>query len=392
MQSSSTRPIALFGLSFRPFFLAGAVYALLAIPLWIAAFLGYIPAWQPSGGWLAWHRHEMLFGFSAAIIAGFLLTAVQNWTGVPGLSGRPLVLLAGLWLAARVAWLANAPMWVLMPLELAFLPAVAIAFGWNLWKVRQYRNAPILVVLSLLALCNLCAMIGIQTGDDLLQRRGVFGALWLVAALMSVIGGRVIPFFTQRGLNLPAASPALPWLDNLLLIGSILIALLMLSGWGLAASIWQVPLFLLVAAGQIVRLVRWYHPGIWRVPLVWSLHIAYAWMAAALLAMAMWHAGWEIGLSQATHLLAIGGMSGLILAMLARVTLGHTGRPLQPPSYMNLAFILLSVAVPARVWLIEWSALAGFWLAVLCWAIAFALYLWYYAPLLCKPRPDGRPG
>lgn len=389
---SSTRPIALFGLSFRPFFLAGAVYALFAIPLWIAAFLGYVPDLQPSGGWLAWHRHEMLFGFSVAIVAGFLLTAVQSWTGVPGLSGAPLILLSILWLAARLAWLADAPMWLLMPVELAFLPAVAVAFGWNLWQVRQYRNVPILVVLGLLALCNLYAMIGLQTGDHMLQRRGAFGALWLVAALMSVIGGRVIPFFTQRGLNLPAPSPALPWLDNLLLIGSILIAALMLSGWGLAVHGWQAPLYLLVATGQIVRLVRWYRPGIWKVPLLWSLHVAYAWMAVALLAMALWHAGWEIGLSQATHLLAIGGMTGLILAMLARVTLGHTGRPLQPPGYMNLAFILISLAVPARVWLIELSALAGFWLAVVCWSIAFAMYLWHYAPLLCKPRPDGRPG
>jgi uncharacterized protein involved in response to NO len=124
-------------LAFRPFFLAGGLLAVLAIPLWLAAFSGSLSAWQPAGGWLGWHRHELLFGFGLAIIAGFLLTAVQTWTGRPGLSGKPLAALALLWLAARVAWLVNAPWPLLVVLEMAFPLAVAVLMGFTLWKVRQ---------------------------------------------------------------------------------------------------------------------------------------------------------------------------------------------------------------------------------------------------------------
>ena len=158
-------------LGFRPFFLGGSLYALLAIPLWIAALSGLLGNWQPAGGWLAWHRHELLFGFGAAIIAGFLLTAVQNWTGQPGLSGKPLAALAGLWLAARVGWLCNLPLPVLLPLEAAFLFAVAALMGQQVWRVRQKNNYPIVAVLLLLASVNCLLLFGLATGDDGLQRR-----------------------------------------------------------------------------------------------------------------------------------------------------------------------------------------------------------------------------
>lgn len=383
---------ALFELSFRPFFLAGAVFAALVIPLWAAAWLGFMGDWQPTGGWLAWHMHEMLFGFAAAIIAGFALTAVQNWTGVPGLSGTPLVVLAALWLLARLAWLAALPVWLVIALDLLFLPAVALAMARSVWIARQKRNYPIVLVLALLALCNLVSLSGLATNDLALQRQGNLGALWLVAALMGMIGGRVIPFFTQRGLNLSQPAPALPWLDYLLLTGSIAVALLMLTGVALQPSIAAGLLFALLGAGHLARLLLWHNTAMWKVPLVWSLHLAYAWLVIALYAMALWNAGWLIGFSQAVHLLAIGSMGGLILAMIARVSLGHTGRPLQPRPAMSAAFILLNLAVPLRVWLAPAWPEGGYWLAALCWASAFALFVWHYAAILYRPRPDGKPG
>ncbi|HHO8893560.1 TPA: NnrS family protein, partial [Pseudomonas aeruginosa] len=188
-------------LGFRPFFLGGALFAVLAIALWLAALAGLWSGWQPVGGWLAWHRHEMLFGFGVAIIAGFLLTAVQTWTGVPGLQGKPLALLAGLWLAARLAWLFDAPLALLLVLQLSFLPLLAWAIGRSLWRVRQKRNYPVVGLLLLLTLADALVLLGLFEGNDDWQRRASIAALWLIAGMMNLIGGRVIPFFTQRGLG-----------------------------------------------------------------------------------------------------------------------------------------------------------------------------------------------
>ena len=391
MQDRRSPLPVLFALGFRPLFLAGALFAVIAIPLWIAAFLGHID-FAPAGGWLAWHRHEMVFGFGMAIVAGFLLTAIQAWTGVPAVTGMPVLLLAALWLVGRLAWLFDAPLWLLIPVDLLFLPLVALTIGRSLWQVKQSRNYPVLVMLLLLTLCNLLVLLGLAQDDFALQRHGAAAALWLIAGLMGLIGGRVIPFFTQRGLGLAEPVAALPRLDNLLMAGSIFVALLMLTGLGLRPSPWQAPIYLLLGLGHLLRLLRWHHPKLWTVPLLWSLHLSYAWLAIALIAMALWHGGWMLGFSQATHLLAIGGMGGMILAMIARVTLGHTGRPLEPAATMSIAFILINLAVPLRVWLSIPMPQTGFWLASLCWAVAFALYLWHYTPILLAPRPDGKPG
>nr|WP_093391771.1 NnrS family protein [Halopseudomonas xinjiangensis] len=389
--SDTQLPPALLRLGFRPFFLAGGLFAALAVPIWLLALFGHLD-WQPSGGWLAWHRHEMLFGFGAAIIAGFLLTAVQNWTGVPGLRGTPLLILVGLWLAGRIAWLLGLTPWLVLALDVAFLPALAVAIGSSLIKVRQTRNYPVLLVITLLALANLLVLVGLVQQSDQLARQGNLGALWLIAALIGVIGGRVIPFFTRNGLTLAAPAEALPWLDNLLLAGSIIVALLMFSGTALAPSPWLAALFTVMGLGHALRLVRWHHVGIWKVPLLWSLHLAYGWLVLAYLAMACWHAGWLISFTQATHLLAIGGMSGIILAMIARVSLGHTGRPLRTPFTMSVAFVLINLAVPARVWLSHVHLSAGLWLAAAAWSVAFGLFVWHYWPMLSRPRPDGGPG
>ncbi|MBC3362337.1 NnrS family protein [Pseudomonas sp. SWRI154] len=382
----------LWRLAFRPFFLAGCVLALLAIPFWLAAFTGRLSAWQPAGGWLAWHRHELLFGFGLAIIAGFLLTAVQTWTGSPGLSGKRLAALALLWLGARLAWLADAPWPLLMALEMGFALAVAALMGLTLWRARQQRNYPIVLVLLLLAAADGLSVYGLVQHDEGLQRQSVLTGLWLVAALMGLIGGRVIPFFTQRGLGRVDGVAPWPWLDRLLLAGSALVALLYAFGPALSASVWVGLLFTALAVGHGIRLVRWHDRDLWRVPLLWSLHLAYAWLAVACLGMALWHFGAPLNPSLAVHALTIGAMAGLILAMIARVSLGHTGRPLEPPTGMTLAFILLNLACFSRVLLGLLLPLPALWLAGLCWLLAFGLYAWRYGPMLLQARVDGHPG
>lgn len=374
-------------LAFRPFFLGACLLAALVVPLWLLALGGLTGEWQPAGGWLAWHRHELLFGFGLAIIAGFLLTAVQTWTGRAGLSGTPLAVLAALWLAARAGWLLNVPMPLLAVLELSFPLAVAGVMGWTLWKVRQTRNYPIVLVLVLLALAD-----GLSLSDPALQRQSVLTGLWLVAAMMGLIGGRVIPFFTQRGLGRAEAVKPWPWLDHLLLSGSILVALLYANGWALMPNLWVGVLFAALGLGHLLRWLRWQDRGLWRVPLLWSLHLAYAWLALACLGMALWHFGAAFNPSLAVHALTIGAMAGLILAMITRVSLGHTGRPLQPPPGMTLAFALLNLACVCRVWLVLVWPLAALWLAGLCWSIGVGLYVWRYGPMLWQARVDGHPG
>ncbi len=382
----------LWRLGFRPFFLAGTAFAALAVPLWLGVLAGWWPAWQPAGGALAWHRHEMLFGFGTAIIAGFLLTAAQNWTGRPAPSGRPLAALALLWLAARLAWLFGAPLWLLVPLELAFLPAVAVLLGRMLWAVRQVRNYPTVGLLALLTLADLLVMLGLLRGNDAWQRQGVLAALWLVATMMGLIGGRVIPFFTQRGLGRPAQVPALPWLECLAQGGLVLLAVLTAAGVALQPHPAFGALFAAVALLHGLRLARWHDAGLWRVPLLWSLHLAYAWLVVALAGQALWHFGLLASASLALHALAVGGVGGLVLAMVARVSLGHTGRPLQPPRAMAWAFALVNLGAAARVLLPPFLPLGGLLLAGACWTAAFGLFVGYYGPLLCRPRLDGQPG
>lgn len=379
-------------LAFRPFFLAGSVFAMLAIPLWIAAWTGLWPGFQPTGGWLAWHRHEMLFGFAMAIVAGFLLTAGQTWTGQPGVSGNRLMVLAGVWLLARLGWLFGMPVALLILLDLLFLLGVTGLMTRMLWVVRQKRNYPIVAVLSLMIGADVLVLCGVALGDDGLQRQGVLAGLWLVAALMAIIGGRVIPFFTQRGLGRTDAVKPWVWLDVGLLVGTGLIAILHAAGVALQQNLLIGLLFLGIAAGHLLRLMRWYDSGIWRVPLLWSLHLAMLWLVVAAAGLALWNFGLLTSSSPSLHALSVGSMSGLILAMIARVTLGHTGRPLQLPSGIVGAFVLFNLGAAARVFLSNQWPIAGLWLAAICWALAFALYAWRYAPMLVAARVDGHPG
>ncbi|MGL6241545.1 NnrS family protein [Pseudomonas sp.] len=374
-----------FSLGFRPFFLAGAGFAAIAVAIWALWLYGRLPGAQPVGGMLAWHRHEMPFGFASAIIAGFLLTAVPNWTGRPGLNGWPLIGLVLVWLLARLAWLLPIPDSLLLASQVPFLPLLAWAIGRDLVAAGKRDNYPILSVIALMAGCQAMTLWGLATDDAGLQRRGVLAALWLVAALMTVIGGRVIPFFIQRGLNRAVAPAASPLPTKVLLLSSLLAAMSFAGGLNDASRSWLAALFLLMGVLHLLRLWRWHDRGIWRVPLLWSLYLAYAWLVVAALAMAMWHAGLMPQQSLATHALAVGGIGGLILAMIARVSLGHTGRLLRVSNSVVLGLALLVIAGVSRVILVPFSGL-GLGLSALLWSSAFGLFLMHYTGILLKPR------
>ncbi|WP_085686465.1 MULTISPECIES: NnrS family protein [unclassified Pseudomonas] len=375
----------LFSLGFRPLFLAGAGFASLAILIWGLWLYGHWFDLQPAGGMLAWHRHEMPFGFAAAIVGGFLLTAVPNWTGIPGVRGGALIALVSVWLLGRLAWWLPLPTGLILALQWGFLPLLAVMLGRDLVVARKRDNYPIVLVLGLMAGCQALTLIGLFNDDAGLQRQGVLGALWLIAALMTVIGGRVIPFFIQRGLNRPPAPVANPLPTRLLLIGSLLTAVTFAAGLNDSPRWWLAGLFVLTGSLQLIRLIRWHDRGMWRVPLLWSLYLAYGWMALATLAMALWHLGVVGQQSLATHALAVGGVGGLILAMIARVSLGHTGRLLQPSKGIVLGFALVLIAAGCRVVLVPFSSL-GLGLSVVLWCAGFALFLRHYTGILLKPR------
>ncbi|MHC8320666.1 NnrS family protein [Pseudomonas sp. GB2N2] len=383
MRRLATAPV--FSLGFRPFFLVGAGFAAIAVAVWALWLYGRLPGAQAVGGMLSWHRHEMPFGFASAIIAGFLLTAVPNWTGHAGLNGWPLIGLLLVWLIARLAWLMPIPAVALIALQIPFLPLLAWVLGRDLVAAGKRDNYPILLVVALLAATQAMTLWGLATEDAGLQRRGVLTAVWLIGALMSVIGGRVIPFFIQRGLNRPVASPAHPIPGRVLLVSSLLAALTFAGGLHDVPRGWLAALFLLIGGLHVLKLWRWHDRGIWRVPLLWSLYLSYAWLAMAALAMALWHAGVMPQQSLATHSLAVGGIGGLILAMIARVSLGHTGRLLQPSKAIVVGFALLLAAGVCRVLLVPFSG-TGVALSAVFWCGAFVLFLVCYTGVLLKPR------
>jgi uncharacterized protein involved in response to NO len=374
-----------FSMGFRPFFLAGAGFAAIAVAIWALWLYGRLPGAQPLGGMLAWHRHEMPFGFATAIIAGFLLTAVPNWTGRPGLKGWPLIGLVLVWLLARLAWYLPIPAPLLLVLQVPFLPLLAWVLGRDLLAAGKRENYPILLMVLLLAGCQALTLLGFVVDDANLQRHGVLAALWLVGALMSVIGGRVIPFFIQRGLNRPATPAAHPLPGKVLLVSAMLAAVSFAIGLNDVPRVWLAVLFALISGLHLLRLWRWHDLGLWRMPLLWSLYLAYAWLAVATLAMALWHLGVMPQQSLATHSLAVGGIGGLILAMIARVSLGHTGRPLLPSKVIVVGFALVLVAGVSRVLLVPFSGW-GLGMSALLWCMAFGLFLSHYTGILLKPR------
>lgn len=383
---------ALFALGFRPFFLAAGAAGLALIAAWVYAFTHGADPGPYYGSGIGWHGHEMLFGYTMAVVAGFLLTAVRNWTGRDTPSGTGLAALALLWLAGRVAPFAGAwlPGWAIAAIDLAFLPAVAAALAPSLLTGGQRRNRIFLGLLGLLTLANLLIHLQALGVTGATAHAGTYLAVQLVVLLMVIIAGRVLPFFTERAL--PAARPwRNAWIEGLA-IGSA--ALLAATVPFLAPSL---PLALLSLAAAIVhalRLAGWHHRDMWSKPILWVLHLGYAWLVVgfALQGLAFWGVGTPL---LALHAFTAGAIGTLTLGMMARVSLGHTGREMRAPAPAAAGFVLITLAAVLRVlgplavpgWYLDTIVAAG-----ICWSAAFASFLWVYAPVLLRPRADGRPG
>jgi uncharacterized protein involved in response to NO len=376
---------ALFALGFRPFYLLAAFWAVIAIPAWIATLTGHL-TWQGPLPPMLWHGHEMLFGFATAVIVGFLFTAVRNWTGLATPKGAHLAAIALLWLAARIA-LIFGPLWLAALLDLAFLPWAAIVIARLLVRARARRNYFIIALLLALTAVNGMVYAGAAGLTDFSPIRALDLAVALITVLETVIAGRIVPGFTANATRVQTVRHV-P-LDQ----AAILLTLLALFGWA-----WQVPTALVgpiaaaAAVAQAWRCWLWRPLATLRMPILWVLHLAHAWIIVALALIAAHALGWNT-LNVVTHVLTVGAMAGLILGMITRTALGHTGRLLKVSRMEVAAYVWLAVALLARVLPpLFWPAVyvPGLWMAAAAWCAAFGLYLWRYVPMLIRPRADGR--
>ncbi|HHF0556702.1 TPA: NnrS family protein [Vibrio antiquarius] len=376
-------------LGFRPFFLFGSIYAIVAIALWVWMFqTGQPNVLAVPALW--WHVHEMLFGFSMAIVVGFVLTAVQNWTGINGTKHYTLLVLFGLWLVPRILLWTPAPLWLTSSIEAVFLLFVAYEVGIRVYRAKGWRNL-FFVPLFLLAIFANFASYATIKGMPPFSSSAVWQAmLWWFTLLLSVMGGRVIPFFTARRFNFEKAQPLawLEWFANLPLV-----MLFVLSFFPVTFAELGNPLMLFAGVAQLVRFVRWKPWLTLSEPLVWSLHAAYLCLPLSLILRGTW--GDAFASHNLIHLFAIGALGGLILAMIARVTMGHTGRMIYKGPNMSLAFAAIIAAALVRSFAVIFDpANMMLWINISggLWIVSFGLFVWRFGVMLITPRVDGHPG
>ncbi|MDX2464518.1 MAG: NnrS family protein [Porticoccus sp.] len=387
------RKLSLFRLAFRPFFLFASLFSILALSLWAIFLYNPTSMWQPLGGWYWWHGHEMLFGFVSAIIVGFLLTAVQNWSGIPGLSGWPLALLFIIWLAGRLLVLFPViPKIAIAVLDTSFLPIAAITLSYPIIRTKLWRNLAFVPLLLLMAWTNGHAHYRLMQGEAF-SLPDTQGTILLITLIIIVMGGRVIPFFTTNALGLKKPQPIVV-IELLAIVPLLLVTLYSLITQNLQPQPHQGFLLLISVVANAIRIGRWKSELTLKNPLLWSLHLAYLFIILSLSLLTLYHFKLSIPLTSSLHGLTVGGMGLMILAMISRVSLGHTGRTLNVGTGMILGYIALIIATVMRVIppLITSQLTPWYILSALCWLFAYVAFVWIYWPVLTRPRADGKPG
>lgn len=378
---------------FRPFFFLGALWAVTVVALWLLALTGTItlPTYLDP---LAWHRHEMLFGYLGGVIAGFLMTAIPNWTGRLPIAGARLASLTGLWIAARLALLFSAVIGALpaIALDVGFLATLAFVAAREVLAAKN-RNLPVAVAVGLFGIADAldhAEALGAAVPAGLGWRLGFA----IIVMLVSLIGGRIIPSFTRNWLSKQGAAQNLPTQPGRFDLATLVATGAALFAWA-ALPDSATSGVLLIAAGllQVIRLARWSGLRTWREPLVLILHIAYLWLPLGLLLLGASRFVWCIPRSSALHALAAGAMASMTLAVMTRATLGHTGRELRADGATQAIYLLVTLGAVVRfaAAMLPFDYIAMVALAGLLWGGAFLLYLLTYGPKLLSPRPDGRP-
>jgi uncharacterized protein involved in response to NO len=377
---------------FRPFFFGGAAWAIISLTIWLLALAGQVQLPSTFDA-LAWHRHEMLFGFVGAVIAGFLLTAVPNWTGRLPIAGSPLAALFALWIAARLSVLFSAVTGEATAaiMDVGFYVVLASLAAREVLEARN-RNLPIVGLIFLFGLVNAldhAGAAGLLEDPDIAWKCGVA----LVIVMISLIGGRIVPSFTRNWLGKQGVReglPAQPTRFDIAVIGLTAFAFL---AWITAPEGWLPGALLAASAtGQLVRLARWKGWKTFADPLVLILHVGYAWVPIGLGLLAAVNFGAPIPRSAAVHALTAGAMATMILAVMSRATLGHTGRELRASALTQLAYLLVTAGALLRVCaplgLLDYRL--GMEVAGAAWLGAFVLFLAAYGPILLTRRIDGK--
>ncbi|UNK79472.1 NnrS family protein [Sphingopyxis granuli] len=390
-RSGAGSPLWLRG-AYRLFFGAGALWAVIVVTLWVGALGGrwVLPtAMEP----LAWHQHEMLFGYLSAIIAGFLSAAIPNWTGRPTVTGWRVAAVVGLWLAARLAILfsATVPPLVGVALDVGFL-AVLLAYATREIVASGNRNKPILLILLLFAAASALDHAGAMgmLADPALGMRTGFA---LILLLISIIGGRITPAFTRNWLMRQGRTERLPTMANRFDTAVIGATALALALWTTRPdSIVSAALLLVAGALQAARLSRWAGLKARDDALVFVLHLSYAWLplGLVLLGCAIIHP--FIPVSSAIHALGAGAMAAMTLAVMTRATRGHTGRPLEADRLTVGIYILVHLGALLRVAapLLPIDYMLAIRIAGGLWSAAFLLFVLAYVPMAVRPPPGAR--
>jgi len=389
------RILPLFRLAFRPFFLGAACYSIVALTIWTLSLTGKFE-FIPYGNTLWWHAHEMVFGFSFTVIIGFLLTAIQSWTGIPSIRGWRLVLLFASWLLARALLLFNlSPSYWVLVIDIT-PPLLAATFLWkNITAAKHWKNLFFVPILLLFAIANGLSHLGVIHDKPQLSSSAFTLLVILITLVMCIVGGRVIPFFTARGTGTEKTSP---WfiIEHLSLM-----PLWLYIGLAILNTFVSVPTgllsFLLLTSGlaNLIRFCRWKLWLTFNIPLLWSLHCAYLFIPLGLVMYGVAMLSNPQHLVNALHLITVGAIGNLIISMMARVSLGHTGRKLSPKPIMNLAFLAMIIAAPIRALLPivqPQLTLISYQLSSGLWGLAYGIFIICYAKMLWSPRPDGRPG
>jgi uncharacterized protein involved in response to NO len=386
--------VFIFASGFRPTFLLAGIAALTLIPVWVAVWAFGVSlgsSWPPT----LWHAHEMLFGFIGAAIAGFMLTAVPSWTGRRGFAGAPLILLSVLWLAGRLMILSarHFPAALVLGVDVSFLLFLAVLLAPPLVRARN-RNALLLVILIALAGCNVGFHAALMRHDVNVASHILYCAVDIVLLMVTVIGGRILPAFTSSGLRANGTKVTLrtwPLMTGLSIAAMAQVLLVDIfypnsTGAGTIAG--------LAAVIQMLRLLQWRSQSTLRLPILWILHIGYVWLpvglalkCAALLGGPAFSAFW-------LHALTVGALATMIMGVMSRAALGHTGRPLEAAPLTVTAYVLLSFAAAVRVFGL--SAGLSYPIVIVLSAsfftVAFGCFLFSYGPILWSPRVDGKAG